>query len=169
MAIARPTIVNDSGNRTSGTEMNAAFWTSVFNAIETGWALDSWTPSWTATSVNPAIGNGTITGKYINVGGKLVVFSARIVAGSTTTYGTGNYILSLPQTADTNFPGLISMFATDSSAGSAIYNGAGYIDTSTTMLMLTQHESAAGNYTPTSPITFAQSDRIVVFGVYFRA
>lgn len=50
-------------------------------------AWSDYTPPWTGTT-NPAIGNGTIVGRYIQ-SGKIVRGWFKITMGSTTTYGTG--------------------------------------------------------------------------------
>lgn len=60
-----------------------------------GPAWTSWTMAWTAATTNPTIGNGTITGRYIQLG-KLVVATARISQGTTTSFGSGAYSFSLP-------------------------------------------------------------------------
>lgn len=57
----------------------------------------TYTPSWTASTTNPTIGNGTIAGRYYKTG-YLVCFSVYILGGSTTTGGSGTYALSLPVT-----------------------------------------------------------------------
>jgi hypothetical protein len=159
--------------RTSWTDgstvINNARLQDVYAAIESSWALDVYTPSWTASSANPSIGNGTITGKYINLGGKCIVFGVQITAGSTTTFGTGNYSVSLPLSADTTFAGCINVFGVDVSTVT-IYNGVGHINTSTTVGLFTTDASAAATYTPSVPIaTPATGDVWHVFGVYFRS
>lgn len=58
-------------------------------------AWTSYTPTWTALSTNPTLGNGTLTGKYIQLG-KIVMFRISIVFGSTTTVGNGTWSLTLP-------------------------------------------------------------------------
>ena len=69
----------------------------------------SYTVSWTAESTNPAIGNGTLAGRY-NVIGKLCTYVLGLVMGSTTNYGSGNWAFSLPinavNTAGINFYGV---------------------------------------------------------------
>ena len=55
----------------------------------------SYTVSWTASTTNPAIGNGTLTGRYIVIG-KLCTYVLGMIMGSTTTYGSGNWAFSLP-------------------------------------------------------------------------
>ncbi|WP_327160561.1 hypothetical protein [Streptomyces zaomyceticus] len=57
----------------------------------------TYTPSWTA-SVNPSLGNGSVVGRYKKVGRK-VDFQIDLTMGSTTTYGTGAWSLTLPFTA----------------------------------------------------------------------
>ena len=55
----------------------------------------SYTPTWTAATTNPSIGNGTLTGRYIVIG-KLCTYVLGLVMGTTTTYGSGNWAFSLP-------------------------------------------------------------------------
>lgn len=58
-------------------------------------AWQSYTPAWTAATTNPVLGNGTITGRYMKHG-RTCHISIRLVTGSTTTYGSGNYLFSVP-------------------------------------------------------------------------
>lgn len=61
-------------------------------------ALGTWqsyTPVWTAATTNPVLNNGTLTGKYCQIG-KLVFVKFRLVIGSTTTLGSGDWSISLP-------------------------------------------------------------------------
>jgi hypothetical protein len=163
MAITRTTWTDGS------TVINNARLQAIYDAIETAWALDTYTPSWTASSVNPAIGNGTITGRYISLGGKAILFAVNITAGSTTTFGTGTYSVSLPLSANNTFAGLVNVFAVDVST-STIYNGVGAISTTTTVGLFTTDASAASGYSPTVPIaTPATGDVWHIFGVYFRS
>ena len=55
----------------------------------------SYTVSWTAATTNPSIGNGTLSGRYTQIG-KTVIGSISLTMGSTTTYGTGAWSFSLP-------------------------------------------------------------------------
>jgi hypothetical protein len=57
--------------------------------------LTSYTPSWTASTTNPVIGNGVIQGRYIALEEWCWV-SVQISVGTTTTVGSGNYSVSLP-------------------------------------------------------------------------
>jgi hypothetical protein len=58
----------------------------------------AYTPTWTASTTNPAIGNGSLTGAYRRIG-QQVDFYADLSIGSTTTTGTGIWRISLPVVA----------------------------------------------------------------------
>jgi hypothetical protein len=79
---------------------------------------DAWTsysPTWSA-STPPAIGNGSINAKYLRVR-HFVVYKFRIDMGSTTTYGSGAWTLTLPVTgADAYFSGSAICFDTSTTA-----------------------------------------------------
>ncbi|MFE4679179.1 hypothetical protein [Streptomyces sp. NPDC056723] len=66
--------------------------------------FDTWTtytPAWTASTTNPVLNNGSLTGRYIKIG-RTVTCNINLVTGSTTTYGSGNHSFSLPVTAATS-------------------------------------------------------------------
>lgn len=65
----------------------------AFKEIQDPW--DAYTPTWTAATTNPTIGNGTISGAYNRLG-KTVIGRVSIVPGSTTTVGSGIYSIGLP-------------------------------------------------------------------------
>jgi hypothetical protein len=68
------------------------------NVQQTPWL--EYTPTWTGSGGNPSIGNGTIKGYYKRDGTTLYL-RGRIIMGSTTTYGTGEWRVSLPSSAST--------------------------------------------------------------------
>ena len=83
---------------------------SIFECITPGWAVTDngsgnavlqrllqYTPTWTASTTNPAIGNGSITGYYSRQGSQITV-QLDIRFGTTTTFGTGNWRFSVPRT-----------------------------------------------------------------------
>lgn len=61
-------------------------------------AWTAYTPTWTATGTPPTLGNGTISGRYRR-SGRLIVFEAELVIGSTSSGGTGSYTLVAPVAA----------------------------------------------------------------------
>jgi hypothetical protein len=133
-----------------------------------GWT--SYTPAWTAATTNPVLNNGTATGRYMQIG-KMVTFFAEIVAGSTTTYGSGNYRISLPVTAKTTSPGQqVQVKLTDSSVGQGYLGQSGTLNSGYGSL---QHMNPAGNdlnlTTNVAPFTFANGDSLRLFGTYEAA
>jgi len=55
----------------------------------------AFTPTWASAGTQPALGNGTLTGQYERRG-KRVTATLQLVAGTTTTFGTGAWSFSLP-------------------------------------------------------------------------
>jgi hypothetical protein len=83
-------------------------------------AWQTYTPTWGASTTNPSLGNGQIRGRYI-VYGKMVHVQAWIGFGSTTTYGSGIWSISLPITAkDGWFAGSGNPFGVG--GGTALFN-----------------------------------------------
>jgi hypothetical protein len=67
----------------------------TLTALQSAWDASTYTPVLTSTGTAFALGNGTAVG-YWNQQGKTIDFAARITFGSTTTFGTGTYRISLP-------------------------------------------------------------------------
>ena len=133
--------------------------------IDNGWT--AYTPEWTAASSNPAINNGTIEG-YYKVIGKMCFVRGNIAIGSTTTFGTGEWYVSMPFTASHADAILMSANLLDN--GSGWYNAtvagarAGFNHKAAI-----QYQSAGGtanDINPTQPFTWANSDRFMWNGSY---
>lgn len=124
-------------------------------------AAVSYTPVWSASGTAVSLGNGTIVGRYVR-SGKMVTAQMLLTMGSTTTFGTGGYLFSLPLSADslTGFNG--DLFLTDVSAPQG-YSGSVFNASSTTIALLT---AAAAGVGPTVPFTFAVGDTISVSITY---
>lgn len=58
--------------------------------------LRPYTPTWTSSGTAPALGNGTLKGFY-GTNGAIMIVTVELVMGSTTTFGTGEYYISLPR------------------------------------------------------------------------
>ncbi|MEU0691558.1 hypothetical protein [Streptomyces uncialis] len=69
-----------------------------FNSIITAWT--AYTPTWTAVTTNPVLGNGSLVGQHMKIGRTCHV-TFNLTMGSTTTYGSGFWRISLPFTAAT--------------------------------------------------------------------
>lgn len=55
----------------------------------------AYTPTWTASTTNPTLGNGTLTGRAVQVG-KFTQIRIAMVGGTTTAVGSGSYSFALP-------------------------------------------------------------------------
>ncbi len=86
------------------------------DVLETEPAWTAYTPVWSASSVNPTLGNGTITGAYRRKG-SVVHIRIVLTLGSTSAAGTGVYSFTLPAGAKVN--SLLTGIFQDASASSA--------------------------------------------------
>jgi hypothetical protein len=130
-------------------------------------AWTSYTPIWTAASVNPSINNGTVQGWYKLVG-KTCFVRGNIVMGSTTTFGSGEWYVSMPFTA--SHADAILMTANLLDNGTAWYNAtvngarAGF-----NYKAPIQYQGGAGtalDVNATQPYTWASTDRFLWNGSY---
>jgi len=161
--------------RASGSLTGSLFGTASWatNAITSSFvtpyegAWISYTPSWTAASVNPSIGNGSLQGWYKLVG-KTCFVRGNIVMGSTTTFGSGEWYVSMPFTA--SHADAILMTANLLDNGTAWYNAtvngarAGF-----NFRAPIQYQGGAGtalDVNATQPFTWTNSDRFLWNGSY---
>lgn len=122
------------------------------DAIQAVWT--AYVPVWTAVSVNPAKGNGTLTGKYRQVG-KSVDALIILTCGTTTTFGTGEWRFSLPATAaSTDQVGVTYIFDN----GTQTRPGVCHMISTTTVAP----DSATGTCTSIVPQTWANLDQCVI-------
>lgn len=132
-------------------------------------SLDAWTsytPTWTGATTNPVMNNGTIVGAYRQVG-KTVNFRIVITMGTTTTYGSGAYSVSLPVTAvdaRVTHNGTIRQAATTPIFGE---------QATTTTLQLRIITTGTGatftNMVQGTPVTLASTNVIALSGTYEAA
>lgn len=127
--------------------------TNALTALTAAWT--SYTPAWTSSGTAPVLGNGTISGKYRRLG-KTVEARVTLTMGSTTTFGTGAYLLSLPVAAVSVAPRAIGA-AWFLDFGTAAKEGTAPVDGTLSVVAL----SASGaQVTSTSPHTWAVNDEI---------
>lgn len=145
----------------TASDLNAAIGTGIVSTGLGAWT--SYTPTWSSTGTGPAIGNGSIAGAYIKIG-RLVIFKILMVAGSTSTYGTGIYTWTMPDTADTAFSNMWTGGCVIRDASPATFYFRHLVITGgTTFQAYSEAGTAVG---PTSPMTWTTSDRIQIQGVY---
>lgn len=126
--------------------LNAPGWTS-YGSI-----------AWSSSGTQPVLNNGTLTGRYRRTtDSDLVIFEFRLTMGSTTTYGTGTYFISVPVTP----------------SATAVTNNCGYgyiLDSGTQDKIcglkfedntkITPVGATGGVVTPTNPQTWASGDQL---------
>ena len=92
---------NDDDNLLSS-KVNADF-EGVSSGVEMHYNAEwtTFTPTWTSTGTTPAIGNGTLAGRYLVVG-KTVFVRVFLLWGSTTSSGTGLWLFATPFVTNTS-------------------------------------------------------------------
>lgn len=122
--------------------------------------------SYTPTLTNATVGNGTITGSYIQPG-NLVVFRARFVLGSTSTVGTDPAIsIPVAALASTSF---WMMHGRLTDTGAANYDPVITGGTGSVGLFLKGTNGIYVAITATVPFTWTTGDVIEVRGAYEAA
>lgn len=127
-------------------------------------AWTAYAPSWTALTTNPAIGNGVITARSMQVG-KTVFVAGRILMGSTTTFGTGAWRLSLPANAQNSINGAGSVWFFDASVAANRKPGAIWLGGAGVMAFA----GDTGDVDATNPFTWASTDQLRFSFVYEAA
>jgi len=133
--------------------------------ISTAWT--SYTPVWTAASVNPVINNGTIEGWYKLVG-KTCFVRGNIAMGSTTTFGSGEWYVSMPFTASHADAILMTANLLDNGSAwyNAVVNGARAGFNYKAPLQYQAVGGTANDVNATQPFTWASSDRFIWNGSF---
>jgi hypothetical protein len=141
------------------------FITGSTNAINTAW--NSYTPVWTAASVNPVIGNGTVEGWY-KVIGKTCFVRGNIVMGSTTTFGSGEWYVSMPFTASHADAILMTANLLDNGSAwyNAVINGARAGFNYKAALQYQTSSGVANDVRSNQPFTWTNTDRFLWNGSY---
>jgi hypothetical protein len=149
----------------SATTISATTFNLAGSQIESAWS--SYTPVGTASGTNPVIGNGTIEGWY-KVIGKTCFVRGNIAMGSTTTFGAGEWYVSMPVTAV--HADAILLTATLLDNGSAWYNAtmvgarAGFNTKAPIQYQTTG--GTANDVNSIQPFTWTTSDRFIWNGSY---
>lgn len=155
-----------SGEVVTAAQMNTEI-RDAFTGIQAAWT--AYTPAWTASTTAPVLGNGTLVGAYNRVG-KTVDFRIVLTMGSTTTYGAGFYVFSLPVTPVAAGINILEYPVADvichDASPSAVTPGIGAIFSTSEVR---PRSYAGATITPTAPFTFASGDRIMLAGRYEAA
>lgn len=129
----------------------------------TGWAWQSWTPTWT----NLTPGNGVNSSKYTQIG-KTVFFTVDFVLGTTSSVGTGP-IFSLPLTSAAITIGFPVAWGRILDSGTGYFNPTAELaSTTTAVLKYWDTNNAAAGITASAPMVWTNPDSIWVMG-WFQA
>ena len=132
--------------------------------LDTAWT--SYVPTWTG-STSPVIGNGTIEGYYKLIG-KTCFVRGNIAMGTTTTYGSGEWLIGLPFPAK-HADGIqitVSILQASIDWFNAIMNGAraGYTDK--TAIQYQNTGGTTDSLSPNTPFTWGTGSRFTWNGSY---
>ena len=134
-------------------------------------AWTAYSPTWTGSSSNPFLGNGTLVGRYKEIG-KTVFIYIKLTAGSSTTFGTGYWKFTLPVTAlNSNVVILNTLFL---QSPSTWYQGMSYTayaggDGTYVVPVLNQGATASAAVTSSVPFSWATGDTLTITGSYEAA
>ena len=124
----------------------------------------SYTPTWTASTTNPTLGNGILNGRYTQVG-KLVTCNLYLQMGSTTTYGSGAWSFSLPKTAaSVSTPGIGNWTGLD--ANGLIYCGQVLVAYGVSAINAFIRDGISHGFYPSVPFTWASGDVLQISAAY---
>lgn len=138
---------------------------AIDRAMAQPWA--TYTPTWTAATTNPVIGNGTITGRYRRIG---TTGHIRIVIrpGSTTTFGSGSYSVDLPpgwtSSATEEEAVVAKLWAPGSDWAGLGVLATGGDGTLSALFPTSSSDVRLTLWTPTSPATFANGGNCIIQG-----
>jgi hypothetical protein len=120
----------------------------------------SYVPTWTGSSTNPVIGNGTLSGVF-SVHNGLCQVTIQMVAGSTTTFGTGVWSFALPITNRSTLGVYGSARAFDS--GTAYYVGVSEVGS---VAVQVTFDAATTQTQSTVPFTWTTGDNLYLTVTY---
>lgn len=123
----------------------------------TSWAWQSYTPTW-AASTNPVLGNGTMTGRYVQMG-KTVTVTVILTMGSTTTYGFGEWNWTIPVATSTSSAYYFgSSWGVDT--GTNYYAGTAKLTTTAGRINIHPSAASGSSYGGAVPFTWGTGDSL---------
>lgn len=132
----------------------------------------SYTPSWTASVTDPTLGDGSITGRYIEIGSN-VVGNVEIIPGTVGfNRGSGVYYISLPNTAvGVNYQPVGQVVVRDEGPGdtyfgTAVFNANNYGRVEMWIYTQTGTYAEGAPAAADTPFFFSSNDKIVINFTY---
>jgi hypothetical protein len=139
---------------------------STSTGLEWAGSFTNYTPIFTGFfGTPPTLGNGTISGNYLRIG-NLVYFTASVVFGSTTTFGSGGsaFALSLPFATTQAFRFGQAIILDAGTNWYRNFQAEALSNANTTYFSFSS--GGTNQVTATSPITFTANDAIYASGIY---
>lgn len=131
---------------------------TTLGTLTGAWTSFSGTFTLTASSVNPSLGNSTVTARQRTIG-KTVDIDITIVIGSTFSAGTGDYRFSIPVTLRSSTQGAGACYVQD--LGTAHKGGGTVFPQSTTTLQVA-NPSGSNLIGAAAPQVWATGDVILL-------
>lgn len=151
-------------------QSDGSSWSIWADLTGTATALGAWTsytPTWTATSVNPTLGNATLTAKYKELDSKTLALSIYLSFGSTSAAGTGGWSFSLPsgKTAITGRVQILAGHILDN--GTAHFVAIGKVNSAATAVSEIIVADSTGTRIAGAglPVTWATGDTLSLSGI----
>lgn len=136
---------------------------SGYTAINNQFSGKAFTLTWTAAGTAPVLGNGTLTGTWSRQG-RWNEFTINLVAGSTTTFGTGNWSFSVP-VAEAGVGAVVPLSMV---CAGAFYSGVGRIS-GTTLNSIFSASNTAAAVSVTVPGAWTTANSLVASGGYLSS
>lgn len=146
---------------------------TITDAVITGLTLDgevvsgayeAYTPTWAASGTAPSIGNGTLGGWFKRIG-NTIFYRIYLVAGSTTSFGTGTWSWTLPDGLSVEgyaAPGVpMGTAVVRDNSPVTRYPMHAYCNTASTLAVIFYDGSIVGQ---TYPWTWANGDSLMIVG-----
>ncbi len=151
---------------TAGTTAGQVLTAATLNTI--GAIPENYTPIWTATTTNPILNNGSLSGNFFRIQ-DLIIGQIFLVVGSTTNVGVGFYRFTMPTNISGNNVFTATMQLLDNSAGFTAYIGAG-LPTLANSNNIEFRTHGAGTFTNAVPLPggLANGDQMRVSFCYQR-
>lgn len=162
-----PTIA--SGDTTT-VPTNLATYRDALKGLSEAWT--AFTPTWTAATTNPVLGNGSFTGSAYSRVNKKIDFRIVLTMGSTTTYGTGIWIFTPPVLAVSPNTNPIPFVANAYDTGTNFYHCWATFFTAGSLYCYCDPTAAGGaarSVTVTTPFTWGTGDQFIIAGSYEAA
>lgn len=132
-----------------------------------GGAFATYVPAWGSTGAAPALNNGTIAGRYIQVG-KLVFFKIILTIGSTSTFGTAAWKFTLPVAAAAAVASQNVLVRSVDVSTSAVYHQGANVESVSGAIPST-FASPVTYYDGAVPFAWATGDTLEISGTYEAA